>query len=485
MIIGREKEIRILNELYRSGKSELVAICGRRRVGKTFLVDEVFKNKITFRHAGLSPIDDRYDPTAGNKKRTRNQLIHFCRSLEQQGEKEQKKPESWLEAFYLLEEFLKEKDDGESRIVVFLDEIQWIGTPRSGFITGFEAFWNSWACHRKNIMVIVCGSSSSWIQDKLIHNHGGLYGRVTYEISLAPFSLYECEKYFKSKGIETGRYEIVHIYMMTGGIPYYLNYFDRELSFYQNIDAMFFEEHAPLRNEFNHLFSLLFDDPDSCKSVITVLSTNNIGMTKDELLQKTDFSTDSSLAVHLKTLINSNFIIKYHSFGDKNKAFYKLVDPFCNFYLRFMNVWKGPKIRNWLNVMNSPSVKTWKEQAFVNVCFSHIQQIRTALGISGSPTYESLWPIRDIEGQLETQTDLIISRRDNIINMCEIKFCCDVFGADKDYQLILEQRTKRLYEIIPKNTAVRKTLITTFGLNSSIFYYDFINVVTLDDLFHA
>ena len=193
MLIGRESEVKKLKELYDSSTAELIALYGRRRVGKTYLVDEVFSNCITFRHAGLSPID--HEATAG-KKKMKAQLNHFYRSLTQYGMQKRKAPESWQDAFYMLEDLLEEKDDGVSRLLVFIDEIQWMDTPRSSFMTGFEAFWNGWACHRHNVMVIVCGSSSSWILDKMVNNHGGLYGRVTYQINLRPFSLYECEKFF-------------------------------------------------------------------------------------------------------------------------------------------------------------------------------------------------------------------------------------------------------------------------------------------------
>ena len=223
MLIGREEEVKKLNELYDSGEAELIALYGRRRVGKTYLIDEVFEKRICFRHAGLSPIDDN-DETI-TKYRMKDQLEHFYRSLTVHGYKGEQAPKSWLEAFYMLEDLLMEKYDDNERVVVFIDEIQWLDTPRARFMTGFEAFWNGWACHKKNLMVIVCGSSSSWILENIINNHGGLYGRVTYEMKLSTFSLVESEKYLESRGISMSRYDITQAYMMVGGIPYYLKYF--------------------------------------------------------------------------------------------------------------------------------------------------------------------------------------------------------------------------------------------------------------------
>ena len=243
-MIGRKQEIKQLNDIYNSGKAEFVAVYGRRRVGKTYLVDEALKGKITFRHAGLSPVET----ASGSKSPLKSQLEAFYYSLLMQGMKKSHCPKDWLEAFFMLEMHLQDIDDG-TRMVVFLDELPWMDTSKSGFITAFEGFWNSWGCHRHNLMVVVCGSANSWIMDKLINNHGGLYGRVTREIKLEPFSLAECEACLLERNIQFSRYDIVHAYMILGGIPYYLNYMERGLSIAQNVDKLFFSKNAVLRIE--------------------------------------------------------------------------------------------------------------------------------------------------------------------------------------------------------------------------------------------
>lgn len=258
-MIGRNKEITILNRLYDSKKSQFVAIYGRRRVGKTYLVNEVFEGRITFHHAGLSPIETDDDKS---ESPLRKQLKHFYNSLIFQGMKKSKCPDNWLDAFLMLEMFLQSKDDG-SRQVIFIDELPWLDTPKSGFITAFEGFWNTWACSRKNVMLIVCGSATSWMTDKLINNHGGLYNRLTCELKLSPFTLAECEELFHSENIRLSRYDIVQSYMITGGIPYYLSYFQSGLSLAQNIDALFFEKNAPLHGEFKRLFSAIFNNSEN------------------------------------------------------------------------------------------------------------------------------------------------------------------------------------------------------------------------------
>lgn len=484
MLIGREKEIEKLNELYEGSSSELVALYGRRRVGKTFLINEVFSGKITFRHAGLSPLDDTYSSMTARKSRMKDQLKHFYRSLTQQGMKKIKTPESWLDAFYMLEDYLQSMDDGQARQLVFFDEIQWLDTPKSGFMTGFEAFWNGWACHRHNLMVIVCGSSNSWILDKVINNHGGLYDRVTCQIRLAPFSLYECEKFFEANGVVMSRYDVVQSYMMVGGIPYYLRYFDRKLSLSQNIDEMFFAENAPLKDEYDRLFTSLFVNPEVMKSIIEALSTKSMGLTRQELLQKTGIADSGEFSNQLKALTAGNFIMRYSSFGNsRREEYYKLIDPFCIFTIRFVKDRAKGRSISWTNISDSGSVNAWRGYAFENVCFNHVRQLKSALGISGVVTNETLWSKKGNEEDTGTQIDLIIERKDNIINMCEIKFYNDEFVIRKDYHFTLVRRHNMLMEKIPKRAAIHNTLITTYGLRRNEYFGDFVNVITIDDLF--
>ena len=483
-MIGREYEIRKLNEYYSSGSAELIALYGRRRVGKTFLVDEVFENRINFRHSGLSPIDEDKNTEGKQQSRMKKQLAHFYRSLHEYGSTADKEPKSWLEAFYLLEDLLNEKNDKQGRILVFIDEIQWLDTPRAEFMTGFEAFWNGWACHRKNIMVIVCGSSSSWILDNFINNHGGLYNRVTHEIKLSPFSLNECERFFEERSIAMSRYDIVQSYMMVGGIPYYLQYLEKEYSLSQNIDRIFFADNAILKDEYERLFSSLFTNSETMKSIIEALFTKRRGLSRKELTNFTGITDGGDLSKQLKALISGGFIMEYNSFGnDKNEAFYKVIDPFCLFFLEFVQGKKKNKIQNWVNVSELPSVRTWKGYAFENVCWNHRAQIKQALQIGGVVTTESLWSKRGSKDEAGTQIDMIIERKDNVVNMCEMKFCSDDYEVDLDDHKTLERRKKLLREKISKKSVVHNTLVTTYGLAHAGYYNDYVNVVTMEDLF--
>ena len=377
---------------------------------------------------------------------------------------------------------LQRMDNG-SRQVVFLDELPWLDTPKSGFMRAFEGFWNNWGCHRKNLMVIVCGSANSWILDHLINNHGGLYDRVTYEINLSPFTLHECEAYYRENGIAFSRYDIVQSYMVFGGIPYYMGYMDGEKSFAQNVDDMFFARKAKLLNEFDRLFDSVFVNPEAVKRIVRLLHTRNAGYTRREITEKLKITDGGRLSRNLNALIAGDFIMKYVPFGfKKREEHYKLTDPFCLFYLHFMKTTQQNNPKFWQQNTTNQTVVTWRGYAFENVCFNHIEQIKDTLGISGVITTNSAWSKRadDEDG---VQIDLLLCRNDNVINMCEIKFYSGEFAVNKSYYNTLMQRQEALAKEVSWKMVVHNTLITTNGLKKNEYSGIFTNTITLNDLF--
>lgn len=475
-MIGRKKEIEELNTLYEDGRAELVAVYGRRRVGKTYLIDETFGDRFTFRCAGLSPA------AADSRGMLQAQLDNFYKSLLLYGMEPSDKPKSWMDAFFLLEMYLQKMNDG-SRQLVFLDELPWMDTPRSNFLIAFESFWNNWACHRHNLMVIVCGSANSWILDNLINNHGGLYNRVTYEIKLSPFTLAECEQFYAERNVSLSRYEIAESYMVFGGIPYYLGYVNGKLSLAQNIDAIFFANGAKLRDEFHRLFSSLFVNPEAIEAIVNLLGSRNAGFTRKEIAERLKISDSGQLSTRLRALLAGDFIVKYVPFGfSKREVHYKLTDPFCLFYLRFMNDQTKKEADFWEANLNTQQIVVWRGLAFENLCFNHIDQIKEALGIAGVATSSSAWS-KKADDEDGTQINLLLSRADNVVNMCEIKFYSDDFSVDKDYYRVLLRRQALLSEQVSRKTSVRSTLITTFGLKHNAYSGAFTNVITLEELF--
>lgn len=476
-MIGREKERAQLIRLYESGEAQFVAVYGRRRVGKTYLVNSVFENRFTFRHAGLSPVEGK------EQNSLKKQLEQFHATLRLHGLKDGRKPKTWIEAFYLLETLLINKDDG-SRQLVFIDELPWLDTPRSGFITALEGFWNSWACGRKNFMLVVSGSSNSWIQNNLINNHGGLYGRVTCEIKLEPFTLRECEEYFRSNDIIFSRYDIVQSYMAFGGIPYYLGYFSPSLSLAQNIDEILFTPNAKLRTEFDRLFKSVFKNARNAELVVRLLGSKGIGYTRKEIADKTGIPEGESLTEVLRVLTACDFIISYTPFGESRKlTYYKLVDPFCLFHLRFVEGMDSLNRGNtWLERVSSHALSSWRGLAFENVCFNHIAQIKQVLGISNLATRQSVWT-KKADGTDGFQVDLVIERNDNIVNICEMKFYSGDYTVTKDYYKALLERTNLVSTHLNRKQSIRNTLVTTFALKKNEYSTVFSDVITLDDLF--
>ena len=412
----------------------------------------------------------------------RKQLDQFYFSLRSQGMSDAKRPKSWMEAFFYLEMFLQKMDSGD-RQLVFIDERPWMDTPRSGFLTAFEGFWNNWGCHRKNLMVVVCGSASSWILDNLINNHGGLYGRVTCEIRLHPFTLQECEMFLQERGVDLPRYDIVQSYMALGGIPYYLGYMKRNLSLAQNLDELFFQRSAKLTDEFNRLFTSIFDKPILMQRIVRILSCRNRGFTRGEILNKLKMKDGETFAKCLNALVSSDFIMKYVPFGSKaSEPHYKLIDQFCIFWLHFRDEGIAWSENFWTENLDSPKIVSWRGFSFENVCWNHIPQIKMKLGISGVSADYSAWAKKpdDEEG---LQIDMLISRKDHVVNMCENKYWGDDFTVNQDYYRVLLRRKEILAEAFSGKASIHCTLITTFGLKKNEYSGIFTDVVTINDLF--
>ena len=475
-IIGRRYEIEELKSLYNSKEPEFVAIYGRRRVGKTYLVKELFKDQFTFWHTGLSPYDRE------RKFLMRDQLQAFHYSLQDYGLSGEPCPTSWLEAFRLLEKLLVQKDDG-NRMLVFIDELPWMDTARSRFIPAFEHFWNGWAVKHDNIMLIVCGSATTWMTDNVINNKGGLYNRLNKEIHLHPFTLSESEEYFRHKEISMSRYEIVQAYMVFGGIPHYLSLFEKQLSLPQNIDAILFNRSSKLQHEFDRLFGSLFRNEEDYKKVVRLLSARRSGYSRSEILKATKIKDGGGATDILRGLTASGFITAYQPFGPSKTVYYRLCDHFCLFYLQFLDKAVNSEEHFWQNNYRSAKLNSWRGYAFEEVCFSHVKQIKAALGISGVSTKECSWIARDTNGKPLSQIDLILERADNNVNICEIKFYGTLYEIDKKYDAVLRNRTQALINMLSPKQTVKLTTITTFGLKHNEYSGQVQSSLTMDDLF--
>ena len=475
-IIGRKSQKEDLENLYRLKSAQFVVVYGRRRVGKSYLVNEYFNGRFAFNHSGLSPIDTEDD------KILEKQLRNFASSLRKYGYDLLHTPKDWLEAFDMLIELLENKMIGtDDKQIVFLDEMPWMDTPRSGFITAFEHFWNGWGASHRNLMLIVCGSATSWLNDKLINNHGGLFNRVTAEIYLEPFTLAECEEYYKMLGISMNRYQQVVSYMVFGGVPFYMSLMRKKFSLAQNVDFLIFNRRAPLRNEFDRLFESLFVSPEEYKKVAIALSKKREGFTRKEVAQTTNIPYGGGLSKILNTLEMSNFITSYQNYkGNAKITYYKLTDSFLCFYLKFAH--KQNLGENFFSSnFTSGRLEAWQGLAFEQVCFAHIPQIKRALGIASVNTVEMPW--RSVKADNNAQIDMVIERADHVANICEIKFSMSEFAIDRDYDRNLRNKIQTFIDQTKSRLSLHLTLITTYGLKSNEYSGMVQSVVSMDDLF--
>lgn len=374
----------------------------------------------------------------------------------------------------------------EEKKVIFIDEIPWLDTPRSGFLSALEYFWNSFASARKDVLLIICGSATSWIINKVLKNHGGLHNRVTYRIHLQPFTLYECKQYAKYLGMRASHYDLIEYYMILGGVAFYWSRFDKGLSVAQNIDNMIFSETGFLHNEFNELYDSLFNEPESYLKIIHALGTIRMGMTRDELVKEGGITSNGKLTRTLEDLTECGFIKRIPSYGGKAKDdLIQLVDNFTIFYYKYMKENLNNDEHFWSNSYNSTIRSAWTGLAFERVCFQHIPQIKQAMGIAGVATQCYSWKAKGDALSSGTQIDMVLDRRDNIINICEMKFSKGEYTITKDYAMSLNNKVERFIESTKNKKTILLTMITTNGVVHNEYWNQIQCDITADELFNA
>ena len=468
-LIGRESELAQLREYASSDRAEFVAVYGRRRVGKTFLITETFGNEFDFETSGV---------LNGSRE---EQMFSFFSSLKASGYGG-KMPRNWMESFDALKSVLEPRLK-KKKVIVFIDELPCLDTPKSGLIKAVDQFWNTWAGRHRNIKLIVCGSATTWIIDNLIDNHGGLHNRITHELHLHPFTLRETFDYLAANGFRWNRLMTAQIYMILGGIPYYLSLLDRRHSVPENIDRLFFSADGELYREYDRLFSSLFKSPQPYLKVVQLLAENGRGLTRNEISERLNWETGGSLSKVLTNLEHCDFIRKY-SVRDKKinerNGLYQLTDFYTHFHNSFCRK-RTTDEHYWSTALNTHRQNNWYGLAFERLCMAHIPQIKSALGIDRIHTEYYSW--RSRESTPAAQIDLLIERADHIVNLCEIKYSKGQYAIDVKEESSLRNRISDFERETGLNAAVHLTLITTFGLKENIHSSEVVNIVLLDDLF--
>ncbi|MBO9593234.1 MAG: AAA-like domain-containing protein [Niabella sp.] len=477
IIIGRTEEQKVLNRLLASGRPELIAVYGRRRVGKTYLIRTLLKKEMVFEMSGI------HDATLTD------QLKNFSNALGKAiaSSAPLAPPDSWIQAFTYLDQYLLDPIKKSEPVVLFFDEFPWIHTPRSNFLQAFDHWWNSSATKRPNVKVIICGSAASWMIDKIINNKGGLHNRVTQKIRLLPFTLEETRAYLHHLKASLDPYQVLQLYMAVGGVPYYLQTILPGESAAQVIDRLCFTREGSLRNEFENLYQSLFVNAQQHEKVVRALAQKGKGLSRDEIITVCSLTSGGTTSKLLRELEESGFITPYVPFGkNANESIYKLSDEYSMFYLKFIEGAKATGAGSWLRKAHTPAYKSWCGFAFEAVCLKHIVPIKKALGIAGVFTEASGWRYLPSKGSVEkgAQIDLLIDRQDHCINICEMKFSEDLFVIDKTYAGELDHKVNTFRRITRTKKTLFLTLITTYGVVQNIHTTGrVVAEVTMDALF--
>lgn len=470
LIIGRERERDLIETCLHSGRPEFVAVYGRRRVGKTYLVREYFNSRFAFYATGIA------------RASMSDQLRAFGDSLVRHGHGDRSVPADWFDAFARLRDLLESgsayREPSSGRLVVFIDELPWLDTPRANFKPALEYFWNAWGSAHPELALIVCGSATSWVISNLLADTGGFHNRVTRQIKLEPFTLGECERFYESQGVVMSRQQVVESYMAFGGIPHYLGLVDRRFSLAQNVDLLCFSETGQLRHEFDVLFASLFKHSERHEKIVRAVAKRAGGVLRKEIEAQTGIGGDG-LTTSLAELEQCGFLRRYRDFTKEKSGFhYQLIDPFTLFHLRFIDT---NKVSSWAEYVGRPGYYAWAGCAFERVCLWHVPQIKAALGIAGIESWECAWA--SSKSDPGAQIDLLIDRRDGVVSVCEMKFSDDEFAITSSYEKQLRSKLSVFREETGTKKALHLTMVTTHGVARNAHSGIVQREVLLDDLF--
>lgn len=468
-LLGRDVEKKILDELLNSSKSEFLAVYGRRRIGKTYLVRQYLSKQLVF------------DFTGTNTDDTFVQLSNFRMVFSEQCFELEETPSNWSEAFLLLANYLK-NTKRKGKLVVFLDELPWLARPKSGFIPALEFFWNQYGSQLNNLLFVTCGSAASWMIKNIVYAKGGLYKRLTRSIELEPFTLKETEEFLKHRKLQFTNYQIVQLYMAIGGIPFYLDAIKPGMSVPQVIQDLYFSKNGFLQKEFIPLYQSLFKRANYHLKIVEALARHPNGLTREILSKETKIAEGGSLSRTLENLIDTGFVKIIFPFGKKRKdALYRIVDFFTIFYLKFV---QNNNFKNWQSVAQSASYYSWCGYTFENICLLHTEQIKAKLGISGTETNVYSWRKAGTLTEKGAQIDLVLDRKDGIVHLCEAKFTENDFVLTKDYNTQLRQRRFIFKEATKTRKNPVTTLLTTYPAVRNEHYLEEVHSeISMDYLF--
>lgn len=482
-IVGRKKEISLFAEAITAKSAEFIAVYGRRRIGKTYLIKQFFgaQKGIFFELTGL------------NDGGLKDQLANFSVALGSvfYAGAEMAVQKSWMDALRQLTNAI-DQAPANKRIFLFFDELPWLCTRKSGFLSALEYFWNTHWSHRKKLVLIVCGSAASWMLENIVYARGGLHNRITMNVPLLPFSLKEAEEYLAFHGHRLSREQVLQVYMVTGGVAHYLKAFKKNYSVVQNINALCFQRNGLLFTEFEKLFHSLYEFPELYINLIRAIGKKSNGISRDELVKTTRSSDGGYLNVMLKSLEEAGFISAFLPLGHTRRGVhYRLVDEYVLFYLNWIEpLHKKTRVTTttsyWTKVVQTPEWYSWAGYAFEAICWKHIDAIKSALELDAIHVNWGDWRYKPEKPNQGAQIDLVLDRDDGCVTLCEIKHTEKAFTITKAYAKTIANKQAVFKTQTRTKKQIQWCLITANGMTRNEYSHDLIDhVVVLDDLFRG
>lgn len=469
-IIGRYRELAVFDEVMSSSVAEFLALYGRRRIGKTFLVQQYFRDKGLF-----------FELVGRHKASQKLQLRHFTEvyteAFSLSSSERLPPPANWDDAFDTLKQQIERSTC--PRIILFFDELPWLSSPKSGFLEALDYFWNRYASRNPKIILIVCGSAAAWMIKKVMANKSGLHNRLTRPpLRLLPFTLGETRAYLQARGVMLEKQQLIDLYMVIGGVAYYLNLVPCAKSCAEVVNALFFQQGAVLKSEFHQLYASLYENPKRHISIIKALASTHQGLTQDQIVKKvTSLSSGGGLLTLLEELECCGFIMKLPQFGKKKKeARYRLIDPYTLFFLQWVDGVDEVGEAYWLRKVGSAAYASWLGYAFENLCIQHYREIIEALKLSVVAEAKSSWCYQGSDQEQGAQIDLIVDRADHCINLCEIKYSQSTFVVSKEYAETLKRKKLIFQEKSKTNKSLFTTLISPYGAERTSNYLSAVHV---------
>jgi uncharacterized protein len=467
--IGREYELNLLNTIGGSGEASIIIMYGRRRIGKTELLEQAFRNRNILKFEGIEGLAE-----VDQLKHAVKQLAGYVGDVFL----DKLVLESWGEFFQLLAKYTE-----HGQWTIYLEELQWLANYKSALIAELKYVWDNYFRHNPQLIIILCGSAPSFMLDKVVHSRA-LYNRSQYEIHLRELDITEAKALLHKRQCR----EVFDAYLTVGGIPEYLKRLNKDSSVYLSLCQQSFLPEGFFLCEYEKIFTSGLADNKHYRQMIALLSQQRF-MTRKQLMTALKLPSGGTVTQLLTDLEKAGFIEKYHPFnlGENTLlARYAIADNYLQYYFKFIHPLKnkiqhGDFKNNPMMGIKSDSYAKWLGFAFERWCRKYHTKIATILGFSAVQYNAGVFFNRGTEqAKPGYQIDLVFDRMDNVYTICEIKYLRDKVGT----HIIPELERKCALFPNKRNKTIHKVLICTEGADQALLascYFD--NIITYDQFF--